>query len=219
MVAPNMNGASVAFGEMAGRVLAALQARRVQGERVAPFVVVTSAVAGEGKSFVAEGLALHLAALSARQIMLVDANPARPAATRRFNAAGHPGLMDLLRGEGERSTEAPKPLPTDLDNLAVLGIGQKPETAVLFRDGALARLLAWAAQRCELLILDAGPLSEPGAAVLAEGAMQGVLVVDSQRTARSTVAGALARSGRGAQAWGVVLNRRPRKGLGLLDQT
>ena len=209
-----MNDATLSFGEMADQIFAVLQTGRAKGERAVPVVVVTSAVAGEGTSFVAEGLALHLAALSIRRVVLVDANFARPSATTRFKATGRAGLMELLRSEIEASADAPEPVATDLDNLTVLGIGRaKPEAALLFRDGARGRLYAWAAQKCDLLILDAGPLLEPGASKLIDGAMQAVLVVDSRRTARRTVASALALSGAGPQAWGVVLNRSGRMAL------
>lgn len=207
-----MNGvthAAVEFGGMAANTFAMLQTRRAQGERTTPIIVVTSALAGEGKSFIAEGLSVHLAALSAKRIMLVDANPARPSVTTRYNAVGRTGLVELLLGvSDERSS--PEATTTELSNLSVLGIGQgKPEATLMFHDGSLSRLLAFVSQRCDVCVVDAGPLSEPGASILVDGAMQAVLVVNSRRTTRDAVADALTKSSRRPQTWGVVLNKAP----------
>jgi Mrp family chromosome partitioning ATPase len=200
--------AAVEFGGMAANTFALLQTQRAQGERVAPVVVVTSALAGEGKSFIAEGLSVHLAALSAKRVLLVDANPIRPSTTTRFKAGGRTGLVELLLGErGERggSVEA---VATEMGNLSVLGIGKRvPETTLMFREGSLNRLLAWVSQRCDVCVVDAGPLSEPGASMLVDGAMQAVLVVDSLRTSRDAVADAISKNSRRPLTWGVVLNR------------
>jgi Mrp family chromosome partitioning ATPase len=206
---PRQNDATLNFGEIAGRVFASLQARRSRGEGAAPAVVVTSALAGEGKSFVAEGLALHMAALGSHRIMLMDANPARPTITAHFQKTSRAGFMDLMRGDAASMGElALEPAFAGIDNLAVLGIGRRPEAALLFRDGGAGRLLGWAGRHCELLILDGGPLSEPGASVLTDLATKNILVIDSQRTPRGEISSALDSVRQGGQSWGVVLNKR-----------
>ena len=193
---------------MAANTFTLLQTWRAQGERVAPLVVVTSALAGEGKSFIAEGLGVHLAALSAKRILLVDANPVRPSTTTRFKADGRPGLVELLLGEPGEGGSYVEAAATEIGNLSVLGIGKRaPEKTVMFREGLRNCLLAWVSQRCDVCVVDAGSLSDPGASMLVDGAMQAVLVVDSRRTSRDAVAEALSKSSCRPLTWGVVLNR------------
>ena len=48
----------------------------------------------------------------------------------------------------------------------------------MFHDGSLSRLSAFVSQRCDVCVVDAGPLSEPGASILVDGAMQTLLVVN-----------------------------------------
>lgn len=204
-----VDDAAVEFGGMAANIFGLLQTRRTQGERSAPMVVVTSALPGEGKSFIAEGLSIHLAALSAMRVLLVDANPARPSTTARFKAGGRTGLVELLLGELSDGADTVEAAVTEMGNLSVVGIGKRtPETTLMFRQGSLDRLLAWVSQRSDVCVVDAGPLSEAGAPMLIDGAMQALLVVDTRRTSREAVADAISKSSRGPVTWGVVLNRR-----------
>jgi Mrp family chromosome partitioning ATPase len=60
--------------------------------------MVTSAVAGEGKSFTAINLAMSIAAELDHTVMLVDADLARPSLPRMLGIEDGPGLLDLLDG-------------------------------------------------------------------------------------------------------------------------
>jgi Mrp family chromosome partitioning ATPase len=75
------------------RVLAAGLEQAKEGEP--RLVVVASPRPADGKSFVAAGIASHLAAMG-RQILLVDADLQAPTQHLRFMGRGAPGLAQLL---------------------------------------------------------------------------------------------------------------------------
>lgn len=190
------------FSEIATGLFSILRSRPASGLNPGLVIAVTSAMPGEGKSFIAEGLALHAAALSSYEVMLADVNPARPALTSRYQATRQAGVVDLLRG-----TE-PETLPTELKNLRFLGIGRQPQPLAFLRDGATRTVLDWAGNRCDLLILDAGGLTDVGSAAMVSQAGRVLVVVDSGRTNRDDVRDAVARLALPDHVCAVVLNKR-----------
>jgi succinoglycan biosynthesis transport protein ExoP len=61
-------------------------------------ILITSAIPNEGKSTIASNLAITMAAAGAR-VLLVDADLRRGDLAQLFDADGHIGLSDILRGE------------------------------------------------------------------------------------------------------------------------
>ncbi|HLO96510.1 MAG TPA: P-loop NTPase, partial [Burkholderiaceae bacterium] len=59
-------------------------------------IMVTSALAGEGKSFTSLNLAMSIAAELDHTVMLVDADVARPSVLRMLGLPPGPGLLDVL---------------------------------------------------------------------------------------------------------------------------
>src|SRR5690606_2925303 len=95
--------------------------RIVNGRRV----VVTSAVAGEGKTFCAVNLAISIAAAGSHPVLLVDADVAKSSIAALLGLGEGKGVIDLLTG---RETDPLKLIQqTDLPGLAVLPAGQ-PES-------------------------------------------------------------------------------------------
>ena len=62
-------------------------------------IMVTSALAGEGKSFNSVNLAMSIAAELDNTVMLVDADVARPSLLRMLGLPQSAGLLDLLEGK------------------------------------------------------------------------------------------------------------------------
>ena len=81
---------------------------------------VTSAVAGEGKSFIAANLAITCAQQGSK-VVLVDANLHRPSQHTRFQVPNASGLSDLLLNRALHSNKFIQ--PTQIENLAVLPAG------------------------------------------------------------------------------------------------
>ena len=172
-----------------------LNARNRQKQRGREHVIlVTSARPSEGKSFIAVNLALSIALDEGFNVMLVDADVARPSISNIFGLRNDlPGLTDLLLGEQGRLSDVL--LREAKHPLSVLTAGASVDSATdLFGGDDMRQLVTDIASRYtdRIIIFDAPPLlasTEPVA--LAEHAGQTVLVVDAERTSRAAIDSAL----------------------------
>jgi Mrp family chromosome partitioning ATPase len=85
--------------------------------------MVTSAVPGEGKSFIASNLAINLAQNIAKYVLLADCDLRRPSIHRRFGFSQVKGLSDHLENGTRLSSLL---LKTVVDKLTLLPAGQPP---------------------------------------------------------------------------------------------
>lgn len=156
-------------------------------------IMVTSALAGEGKTFNSINLALSIAAELDHTVLLVDADVARPSVLRMLGLPGGPGLLDLLEGEAEMSDVL---LRTNVDKLTVLPSGTPhPRATELLASDAMRQLLAEMAGRYHdrIIIFDSPPLLlTTESRVLANHMGQIVVVVQAGKTLQSDVQQALA---------------------------
>lgn len=129
-----------------------LHAARQETRRV---VMVTSAIAGEGKTSLASHLAASLARCS-HKTLLIDGDLRNPAAHRHFNLSVQPGLAEALRGEMPVEQLL---RDTSVAGLSILTAGSSDRRAVqaLARDG-LQKLLERLKNEYEFIILDACPV-------------------------------------------------------------
>jgi protein-tyrosine kinase len=156
-------------------------------------IMVTSAVAGEGKSFTAINLAMSMATELDTTVMLVDADVARPSVMRVLGLPDGPGLLDLVLND---STDLSNVLlRTNVDKLTILPSGTPHERATeLLASDAMVRLIDDIAQRYSdrIIIFDSPPLLlTTEARVLATHMGQIVVVVRSGTTLQSDVKHAL----------------------------
>jgi protein-tyrosine kinase len=156
-------------------------------------IMVTSAVAGEGKSFTAINLAMSMATELDTTVMLVDADVARPSVMRVLGLPEGPGLLDLVLNE---STDLSSVLlRTNVDKLTILPSGTPHERATeLLASDAMVRLLDDMSQRYadRIIIFDSPPLLlTTEARVLAAHMGQIVVVVRAGSTVHSEVKQAL----------------------------
>ncbi len=157
-------------------------------------ILITSSRPSEGKSFIAVNLALSIIMDEGFNVMLVDADVARPSISNIFGLRNDlPGLTDLLLGEESRLSDV---LLREANNpLSVLVAGGAVDSATdLFGGDDMRQLVTDIASRYtdRIIIFDAPPLlasTEPVA--LAEHAGQTVLVVDAERTSRAAIDSAL----------------------------
>ena len=172
-----------------------LNARNKRKQRGREHVIlVTSARPSEGKSFIAVNLALSIILDEGLNVMLVDADVARPSISNIFGLRNDlPGLTDLLLGQEGRLSDVllrESNLP-----LSFLAAGGAVDSATdLFGGDDMRQLVTDIASRYtdRIIIFDAPPLlasTEPVA--LAEHAGQTVLVVDAERTSRTAIDSAL----------------------------
>ena len=156
-------------------------------------IMVTSALAGEGKTFCAINLALSIATEMDHTVLLVDADVARPAIPDILGFSAKAGLMDILLDQ--QLDMADVMLRTNVDKLRVLpaGTSYKHATEVLASQ-AMTKLLDEIASRYSdrIVIFDSPPLlPTTEARALASQMGQIVLVVAAEETTQHAVKEAL----------------------------
>ncbi|MFM9916836.1 MAG: XrtA-associated tyrosine autokinase [Rhizobacter sp.] len=155
-------------------------------------IMVTSSLAGEGKSFSSVNLAMSIAMELDNTVMLVDADVARPSVLRMLGLPPGPGLLDLLEGKTDMHSVL---LKTNIDKLTILPSGTPhPKATELLASDAMRALLDDMAQRYpdRIIIFDSPPLLlTTESRVLATQMGQVVMVVQADKTLQSDVQHAL----------------------------
>ncbi len=154
----------------------------------ANLLMVTSALAGEGKSFTSINLALSIAAELDNTVMLVDADVARPSVLRMLGLSQGPGLLDVLE---ERVDMSEVLLRTNVEKLTILPSGTPhPRATELLASDSMSHLLEKMAKRYpdRIIIFDSPPLLlTTESRVLASHMGQIVIVVHAEKTPQSAV--------------------------------
>jgi len=167
--------------------------RRTDGDR-SRTVLVCSAKPNDGKTYCAVNLAISMAAERDVEVLLVDADFAKPDVMNRLGLEDGPGLLDAL-ADPEIDVEACV-IRTDIAQLSLLPAGRKSinDTELLAsrRTGqVLGELLAADPRR--LVIFDSPPaLAASPASVLSGHAGQVMLVVRADRTSEGDLRDAVA---------------------------
>jgi len=174
-------------------LLAALAARRAGGGPASQRVLVCSPLPGEGKTFCATNLALALAAEKDSEVVLVDADFAKPSVLSTLGLTGRHGLMDALADPEIRVEDCV--IPTDVHGLYVLPAGNPTtsDSEYLASNGTrevLDRLTQGAPNR--MVIFDSPPaLAATPAAELAKYVSQALVVARADLTGQSALEDAL----------------------------
>ena len=151
----------------------------------ANLIMVTSALAGEGKTFCALNLALSIASEVDSSVLLVDADVLHPSVMTCLGVQGHhKGLLDLL---SDTTLELPELiLKTNIPKLSVLPAGAPTSHSTeLLASDALRELLHEIATRYpeRIVIFDSPPLlSTTESRVLAARMGQIIMVVSAGHT-------------------------------------
>ena len=177
-------------------------------------VMVTSALAGEGKTFTSFHLARSLSMELDRQVILVDADIPKRDMSRLLGADAQPGLLDLLR-DPNLSVQSVL-IPTTIPQLWFLPVGRADEMATELlasdRMREVARELAESDARCTVVFDSAPLLLTSEAQSLAQVVDKAVLVVRAGVTSQDAVIETVRRLGT-AKPIGVVLNNWEPGGL------
>lgn len=147
-------------------------------------IMVTSAIAGEGKTFTSLNLAISMAMEMDRTVLLVDADVARPGLSRLLQMEDRPGLLDRL--DIASTTLGDVMLRTDVHKLRLIPAGSLHiRSTELLASNSMRRLLDEIALRYQdrIVIFDSPPLLETTeASVLASQMGQIVLIVEAGAT-------------------------------------
>ena len=174
------------------------------GGRTASSILVTSAQDGEGKTTTAVNLAVSLAQLG-RRVLLIDADMRRPSVHKYFPQMGS-RLSSYLAGEGKWQDMV---YQTAVSGLHVLLAGPVPlNPAELLSSDAMHALIRETTTGYSFVVLDSPPLLDVAdSRILASIADATVLVVKSGETPRQVVQYAESQAhSAGANLLGVVLN-------------
>jgi protein-tyrosine kinase len=157
-------------------------------------IMLASALPGEGKTFTSINLALSMALEKDTEVLLIDADVAKPHLTKIFGMQAERGLLDLLTDSALRPESVI--LSTDIPGLSLLPAGRQTESATeLIASERMVQIIQQlgAADSRRINLFDSPPLllsTESRALVPSVG--QVVLVVRAEITPRRAVQDALA---------------------------
>lgn len=196
MVTPD-NRASVTYNEFRAIKRKLLPLTRDPDSKATTknIVMVTSALAGEGKTYTAMNLAICLAAERNLDVILVDGDVVRASVAQYFEGAPTEGLLDLLTGRRQLIDEVLTRC-TDVPNLHVLFSGRRDDSSPeLLASHRMAEVCSALSRRFResVVVIDAPPVlatAEPAA--LAMHVHHLLMVVAAGQVARHHVEEALA---------------------------
>ena len=155
-------------------------------------ILIASALPGEGKTFCAVNLALSMANERDVEVLLVDADVAKPSILSTLGLENGPGIIDII----EDSSIDPEScvIRTDIPGLCVLPAG-KPHneaTELIASDRTRAVIEALGRVPNRVVILDSPPvLAASPAIALASHVGQTVMIVRADQTGESDLRDAL----------------------------
>lgn len=170
-------------------------------------MLVTSGGPGEGKSTTAANLAVSLAQVG-KKIVLVDADLRRPSLHKLFGLKNDVGLSDLFVNDHVSIDQVLQ--PTSIESLRVLTSGAPPPNPAEMLDSRLmTQILASLRQNTDMVVIDSPPvLPVADASILGSRCSGAVLVIDSGHTRTEIARRAMATLERAnVQVVGVVLNK------------
>jgi|ERR1700674_777228 protein-tyrosine kinase len=177
---------------------------QLRGSQQLKVLLITSAVSGEGKTFLASNLAHAIVRQPDRRVLIIDADLRRSQMHVPLGAQGAPGLTDYLRGEADEMAiiqYSPE------NNLCLIpGGNDVPNPSELLSNGRLKALLDRVSPLFEWVIIDSSPsLPVADASILADYCDALLLVVRARTTSSAAVLKACQEL-QGRKIVGVVLN-------------
>jgi len=168
-------------------------------------VLVTSAMPGEGKTFICANLAYAFARQTDRRVLLIDADLRAPSVHSLLGAPRDPGLASYLRGEAGLEQILQR---GPHENLFLIAAGKPPQNpADLVAGGKLKALLAQVAPLFDWILLDSPAAAPVTDALQIAGWCDGVLLVVESGKTPYDLAQSVTRELRQKRLLGVVLNR------------
>jgi capsular exopolysaccharide synthesis family protein len=184
---------------------------RAQVEQGIKAVLISSAVAGEGKSLTVANLAVTLSRSYHRQTLIIDADERAPSQHEIFRVENARGLSDWVRGRDGTAAATVQLFP----GLSLLTAG-RPTTDPMagLTSARMKELLKEASAAFDFVLVDAPPATlVPDAGLLAPLVDASVLVIRAGSTPHAAVERAIAALGR-ERILGTVLNRADKSSTG-----
>ncbi len=152
-------------------------------------IMVASALPGSGKTFCAVNLAASMSLERELNVLLIDADVAKPHISKAFGLDKHAGLLDILEDETRPIDEVL--VRTDLNDIQVLPAGRKhTQSTELLASDRMADVIEELATRYpdRIIIMDSPPLLLTSEAqALTKQAGQIAVVIESGKTLHQEV--------------------------------
>jgi len=167
-------------------------------------ILITSALAAEGKTFVATNLAQAIAREKERKVLLIDGDLRSPALHKPLGAPLTPGLSDYLRGQASD----PEIIQHGEDgNLCFIAAGSPgSDPSELLSNGMFEKLLDRLTPLFDWVIIDSPPCLPVADANLLAGHCDGVLLVLRAQSTPSAAADKARKELQKRKVIGVVMN-------------
>jgi len=168
-------------------------------------LLITSAVAEEGKSVTAVNVAIAFAQ-KGRRVLLIDADLRKSRCHQLLRLEPKDGLAEVLTGQVAADAVIAE---TDVGGLSLLGAGAvPPDPPELLGSARMGKLLNELGANYEQIIIDSAPIMPVSDSVMLSPHVDGVLIVVGRATPRHIVKRACERlGGAGAKILGVLLNQ------------
>jgi capsular exopolysaccharide synthesis family protein len=204
---PNMSVfANVDTGAHAAEQFRTLRSRlyQLQSNQSLRTLLITSAIPGEGKTFLVSNLAQAIVRQPDRRALLIDADLRCPGLHVPLGAPSAPGLTDYLRGEADEMAVIQHGLEGNLCFIA--GGNEVTNPSELLSNGKLRVLLERVTPVFDWIILDSPPCLPVADASMLADLCDGVVLVVRAGATPSEVAQKACQELQGRNVIGVVLN-------------
>jgi protein-tyrosine kinase len=178
---------------------------QLRGSQPLRTIVVTSSVAAEGKTFVANNLAQAIVRQPDRRALIIDADLRCPRLHTVLGAPSVPGLTDYLRGAADEMAIIQQQSPEG--NLCFIPGGTEvTNPSELLSNDRLKMLLDRVSPVFDWVILDSPPCLPVADAVVLAGLCDGVILVVRAESTPAATARRACQELQGRNVVGVVLN-------------
>ena len=137
-------------------------------------IMITSPLAGEGKSTVSSHLAAAFAEMGSK-VLIIDCDLRRGKVHRFFEAKRSPGLANVLAGfiEAEDAIQ-----DTQIENLSIIPAGAvPPNPAELLASGKMDEIVSAFSESYDYIILDTSPVNVVSDALPVASLADGIMIV------------------------------------------
>ncbi len=208
-----MNSLMDKFLRIALKILSRLEARQSDalpssdGSSPVPKVVyVTSAIAGEGKSFVSQAISKSLVSSSVHRVLLIDGNMDAPSSLSEGKGRG---LSNYFSDQTENVLESVVKL--DGYGFDFLPSGTVCKPGLLYLRERVESLFQDLSGYYDIVVIDGASLLKSGANSLAHSADGVVLVIKGDKTSKDLIKEGMAEFNIDKEKYlGAILNQRPK---------
>lgn len=180
------------------------QLYKIRQNRPVASILISSAMPGEGRSFVAANLGHALAQQPDKRVLLIDGDMRKPTLHNLLGTSAQPGLTEYLAGTDDASTIIQR---GSIRGLFFIPSGAPTaDSAELLANGRLKSLLERAA-RFDWIVIDSPPTNSMCDASIMAEACDGVLLVVEATKTPSVLAEKAVQQFVGRPILGAVVNR------------